>query len=137
MDRLVEMARTGEDDPDFGRIPSGRSFEERRAGRAAGSTAGLRRSPEVAADNPVLPPPFFGSRVVRGISLDEVAAYLNETALFRNQWQYRPVDGESDAGSRSGSGPSCATGWRVPRPTTCSCPRWCTATSRPTATATT
>ncbi|MFO7549688.1 MAG: methionine synthase [Acidimicrobiia bacterium] len=98
MDRLVEMARTGEEDPDFGRIPSGRSLEERRAGRVTSSPAGLRRSPDVAADNPLLPPPFWGPRVVRGISIDEVAGYLNETALFRNQWQYRPVEGESDAG---------------------------------------
>ncbi|HEY8215719.1 MAG TPA: vitamin B12 dependent-methionine synthase activation domain-containing protein, partial [Acidimicrobiia bacterium] len=25
-----------------------------------------------------------------GVSLDEIAGYLNETALFRNQWQFRP-----------------------------------------------
>jgi 5-methyltetrahydrofolate--homocysteine methyltransferase len=35
--------------------------------------------------------------VVKGISLDDIAAYINETALFRNQWQYRPVSGETDA----------------------------------------
>ncbi|MFM7536409.1 MAG: vitamin B12 dependent-methionine synthase activation domain-containing protein, partial [Acidimicrobiales bacterium] len=54
------------------------------------------RSPEVAADNPVFRPPFVGSRVVKGISLDEIATYVNETALFRNQWQFRPTDGEAD-----------------------------------------
>ncbi|NHZ71382.1 MAG: methionine synthase, partial [Proteobacteria bacterium] len=37
-----------------------------------------------------------GSRVVKGIELDEVARYLNTTALLRNQWQYRPQDGEDD-----------------------------------------
>ena len=43
-------------------------------------------------------PPFVGSRVAKGISLDEIAAYINETALFRNQWQFRPEKGggESD-----------------------------------------
>src|SRR5207302_5004910 len=41
-------------------------------------------------DNPIFRPPFVGTRVVRGISLDDIAAYLNETALFRNQWQFRP-----------------------------------------------
>jgi 5-methyltetrahydrofolate--homocysteine methyltransferase len=56
-----------------------------------------RRSPEVAADNEVFKPPFLGSRLVKGISLDDVAAYLNETALFRHQWGYRPENGESDA----------------------------------------
>ncbi len=35
-------------------------------------------------------PPFLGTKVVKGIPLDDIAAYLNETALFRNQWQFRP-----------------------------------------------
>ena len=59
------------------------------------------RSPEVA-DVDVPTPPFWGSRVVKGIAIDEIAAYINETALFRNQWQFRPetkADGtkETDA----------------------------------------
>jgi len=54
------------------------------------------RSPELARDNPVFPPPFLGTRVAKGIPLDDVRAYLNETALFRNQWGYRPNPGESD-----------------------------------------
>jgi 5-methyltetrahydrofolate--homocysteine methyltransferase len=33
---------------------------------------------------------------VKGISLDEIAGFVNETALFRNQWQFRPESGESD-----------------------------------------
>ncbi|MGH2578684.1 MAG: vitamin B12 dependent-methionine synthase activation domain-containing protein, partial [Actinomycetota bacterium] len=40
---------------------------------------------------------FVGSRVSKGISLDDIAGYLNETALFRNQWQFRPEGGEPDA----------------------------------------
>ena len=48
------------------------------------------RSPEVATDNPVFVPPFLGSKVVKGISIDEIAGFVNETALFRNQWQFRP-----------------------------------------------
>ena len=47
-------------------------------------------------DNPVFRPPFIGSRVVKGLSLDDIAAYVNETALFRNQWQFRPEGGETD-----------------------------------------
>lgn len=34
-------------------------------------------------------PPFFGSKVVENISLDEVFQYLNEVALTRGQWQVR------------------------------------------------
>jgi 5-methyltetrahydrofolate--homocysteine methyltransferase len=44
----------------------------------------------------VFTPPFLGSKVVKGIGIDEIAAYINETALFRNQWQYRPENGETD-----------------------------------------
>ena len=59
-----------------------------------------RRSPDVATDNPVFTPPFVGARVVKGIPLDDIAEYVNETALFRNQWQFRPeklADGEPES----------------------------------------
>jgi 5-methyltetrahydrofolate--homocysteine methyltransferase len=55
------------------------------------------RSPEVTADTLIPNPPFFGSRVAKGLELDEITRYLNTTALLRNQWQYRPEKGESDA----------------------------------------
>ena len=35
-------------------------------------------------------PPFWGARVVEEIPVREVYAYINETALFRTQWQFRP-----------------------------------------------
>jgi 5-methyltetrahydrofolate--homocysteine methyltransferase len=54
------------------------------------------RSPDVKRDNQIFAPPFIGSRVVRGVSIDEIVPYLNLTALFRNQWQYRPEKGERD-----------------------------------------
>jgi 5-methyltetrahydrofolate--homocysteine methyltransferase len=54
------------------------------------------RSPEVAVDNSVFRPPFIGSHIVKGLSLDEISSYVNETALFRNQWQFRPEGGETD-----------------------------------------
>jgi 5-methyltetrahydrofolate--homocysteine methyltransferase len=95
LDKLMEMKRNGVDDPEFGRVPTGRSLAERRAPKDA-PTDLPRRSPEVVSDNEVFVPPFLGSRVVKGISLDEIAEYVNETALFRNQWQYRPLDGETD-----------------------------------------
>ncbi len=55
-----------------------------------------RRSPEVVVDNHIYEPPFLGSRVIKGLSIDEIVPYLNLTALFRNQWQYRPNQGEND-----------------------------------------
>ncbi|MFT3852955.1 MAG: vitamin B12 dependent-methionine synthase activation domain-containing protein [Ilumatobacteraceae bacterium] len=58
--------------------------------------APARRSPDVVGDNPVFRPPFLGTRVVKGLPIDDIAAYVNETALFRNQWQFRPEPGETD-----------------------------------------
>ena len=55
------------------------------------------RAPSVASDNPIFTPPFLGSRVVKGMSLDDIAEYLNLTALFRHQWQFRPEPMETDA----------------------------------------
>jgi 5-methyltetrahydrofolate--homocysteine methyltransferase len=54
------------------------------------------RSPDVKSDNQIFVPPFTDSRVVRGVAIDEIIPYLNLTALFRNQWQYRPNKDERD-----------------------------------------
>ena len=104
MDRLVEMSKTGEDDPEFGTAIGGRDLGPRKSelrkqaaaeARARGETLPAR-SPEVATDNPTFKPPFLGSRVAKGMAIDDIAAYLNETALFRNQWGFRPEGGEDD-----------------------------------------
>ncbi|MFN8040297.1 MAG: methionine synthase [Acidimicrobiales bacterium] len=100
MDRLGEIRRTGEDEPDWGRVPSESKVPARSGSSADAADAPVdlpARSPEVVTDNPVFVPPFVGSKVVKGLSLDDIAGYLNETALFRNQWQFRPEGGESDA----------------------------------------
>jgi 5-methyltetrahydrofolate--homocysteine methyltransferase len=44
---------------------------------------------DVATDNPVPTPPFWGDRVVKGMSLAEIAAYLDERATFLGQWGLR------------------------------------------------
>jgi 5-methyltetrahydrofolate--homocysteine methyltransferase len=102
MDRLVELKRSGETDPDFGREIGGRKLPPRKSqldAESAASSVRPERSPDVVHDNPVFVPPFLGTRIAKGIPLDEVASYLNLTALFRNQWGYRPDKtlGESDA----------------------------------------
>ncbi len=84
------------DDPEFGRRAEGRPLPPRRDRPAAKTEPLPDRSPEVVADNEILPPPFLGSRVVKGIAVDDIAAYLNETALFRNQWHFRPETDEDD-----------------------------------------
>ncbi len=41
---------------------------------------------DVATDNPIPEPPFWGSRVVKGIHLQEYASLLDERATFMGQW---------------------------------------------------
>ena len=53
---------------------------------------------DVAVDNPVPEPPFWGSRVVKGIPLQDYAALLDERATFMGQWGLRS--------SRADGGPS-------------------------------
>ncbi|HVM65133.1 MAG TPA: methionine synthase [Acidimicrobiales bacterium] len=100
MDQLGAI-RTGAaaDDPAWGREPGGRDLPARSPRPRAASLP--PRAPSVAADAPVPTPPFWGSRVVRGIAVDDIAAYLNETALFRTQWGFRPEAGENDEAFRA------------------------------------
>ncbi|QNS07206.1 methionine synthase [Streptomyces xanthii] len=41
---------------------------------------------DVAVDNPVPQPPFWGTRVIKGIPLKDYASWLDEGALFKGQW---------------------------------------------------
>jgi len=101
MDRLGAVRRGEQpDDPDWGTVPVDSTIELRgRFAKPGGEEEPVElpaRSPEVATDNPVPKPPFLGTEVVKGLSIDEIAGFINETALFRNQWQFRPEKGESD-----------------------------------------
>ncbi|MGW7631206.1 methionine synthase [Streptomyces griseoincarnatus] len=53
---------------------------------------------EVATDVPVPAPPFWGTRVVKGIQLKEYASWLDEGALFKGQWGLKQA--------RTGDGPT-------------------------------
>jgi len=49
---------------------------------------------DVASDNLVPAPPFWGTRIVRGIALHDYAAFLDERATFMGQWGLKPGRGE-------------------------------------------
>ncbi len=53
---------------------------------------------DVTTDNPLPTPPFWGTRVVKGIALAEYAGMVDERALFLGQWGLR--------GTKGGDGPS-------------------------------
>ncbi|MFE7134463.1 methionine synthase [Streptomyces sp. NPDC057638] len=53
---------------------------------------------DVSTGNPVPTPPFWGTRVVKGIPLKDYATWLDEDALFKGQWGLKQ--------NRAGDGPS-------------------------------
>jgi 5-methyltetrahydrofolate--homocysteine methyltransferase len=58
-------------------------------GRYANAGTAQPRTASVKRNVPLPTPPFWGSRVVPRIDLDDVFRYVNEVALIRGQWQVR------------------------------------------------
>jgi 5-methyltetrahydrofolate--homocysteine methyltransferase len=56
--------------------------------KSAGDTTHTVRS-NVSRDVRIPEAPFYGSRVVERISLADVFSFINETALFKGQWQFK------------------------------------------------
>ncbi|MEW5800025.1 MAG: methionine synthase [Bacteroidota bacterium] len=69
--------------------------EELLTGSEAKIAAALKENPEtnirskVSTDVPIPKPPFWGTKVVEHVSLDEIYKYINEAALIKGQWQVR------------------------------------------------
>ncbi|MGW2642977.1 methionine synthase [Streptomyces sp. NPDC001348] len=62
------------------------------------STRELPARSDVATDNPVPVPPFWGTRVTKGIPLADYASWLDERATFMGQWGLKSA--------RGGNGPT-------------------------------
>jgi 5-methyltetrahydrofolate--homocysteine methyltransferase len=56
--------------------------------RQTGDTAHTTKS-DVSNDVPIPDAPFYGSKVVEIRDLNKVFEFINETALFKGQWQYK------------------------------------------------
>ena len=103
MDRVMTAKRGGVPVVDAAREAALAARQARRARQVAArddlpdlGDASVRS--DVAIDAPVPKPPFFGTRVVKGIALADYAALLDERATFLGQWGLR--------GTRGGTGPS-------------------------------
>jgi 5-methyltetrahydrofolate--homocysteine methyltransferase len=74
------------------RLEEGRKVKEfAKAVAASGGEASIttERSAVVQPAPNIPRPPFYGVRVRRDFDLNEVFAYINHTALFKNQWQLK------------------------------------------------
>ena len=106
MDEVMTAKRTG--------VPMAQSSEaaakaaERRERRARSERIAAKRAAEaepvvipersdVAADQPIATPPFWGTRIAKGIPVADYLGHLDERALYFGQWGLR--------GTRSGEGP--------------------------------
>jgi len=84
----------------------GAALPERRERRVHANAARLQvTEPEqlparsdVAIDNPIPTPPFWGTRVVKGIQLNDYASWLDERATFLGQWGLRATRGGEGPG---------------------------------------
>ncbi|HEY7010605.1 MAG TPA: vitamin B12 dependent-methionine synthase activation domain-containing protein, partial [Jatrophihabitantaceae bacterium] len=112
MDALMATrrgVRAGVNGPDDTKLSEeeARKLEERKArrerslriaeARRRAEEAEQRELPsrsDVAADNPIPTPPFWGERVVKGIALADYAALLDERATFMGQWGLRGARGD-------------------------------------------
>ena len=95
MEPLVAIAR-GADPAEVG-LPA---LKKRRHARSALVLTEPEEMParsDVALDNAVPAPPFWGTRIVRGIALADYAAFLDERATFLGQWGLKPGRGEGGA----------------------------------------
>ncbi len=59
------------------------------SGRSLGTQTGVRVRSDVASDIAVPKAPFFGSRVVENLDLDQIYPFVNPVALFRGQWGFK------------------------------------------------
>ena len=123
MDRIMTRKRGGGPDPDSPEAVAEREKAAERKARHERSRAIAEKRkatekpvvvPErsdVAADLPVPTPPFWGTRIVKGLSLSDYAGLLDERALFLGQWGLRGQRAGGRAhvrGTRGDRGPTAA-----------------------------
>ncbi|EKT82220.1 methionine synthase [Rhodococcus opacus M213] len=110
MDEIMAVKRGGGPDPDSPEAVAAREKAAERKARherskriaekrkAAETPIEVPERSDVATDIVVPSPPFWGNRIVKGVSLSDYSGLLDERALFLGQWGLR--------GQRSGDGPT-------------------------------
>jgi 5-methyltetrahydrofolate--homocysteine methyltransferase len=82
------------------RLKDGRTVREYAKAAAVDEEIGpvFSERSAVVTDAPNIPePPFWGVRVVKNYDLREIFNYINDTALFKNQWQLKTASQEDYA----------------------------------------
>ncbi|QAY64770.1 methionine synthase [Xylanimonas allomyrinae] len=95
MEPLVRVARGAA--PDAVGLPPLKKRRHARVELVETPDAEMPARSDVATDNPVPEPPFWGTRIVKGIPLGDYAAFLDERATFMGQWGLKPGRGSNEA----------------------------------------
>ncbi len=95
MEPLVAIARGA--DPESVGLPALKKRIHRASSLIVTEDADMPARSDVAADNPVPVPPFWGTRIVKGVQLGDNASFLDERATFMGQWGLKPSRAEDGA----------------------------------------
>jgi 5-methyltetrahydrofolate--homocysteine methyltransferase len=95
MEPLVAIARGAQ--PDEVGLPPLKKRIHKKSQLIVTEPENMPARSDVAFDNPVPTPPFWGTRIVKGMPLADFAAFLDERATFMGQWGLKPGRGEGGA----------------------------------------
>lgn len=95
MEPLVAIAR-GADPASVG-LPALKKRIHKKSLLTLTEPGDLPERSEVARDNPIPVPPFWGTRIVKGVALADFSAFLDERATFMGQWGLKPSRAEDGA----------------------------------------
>ncbi len=95
MEPLVQIARGA--DPESVGLPALKKRIHAKSQLTLTEPEDLPSRSDVATDNKVPTPPFWGTRLVKGIPLADYAKFLDERATFMGQWGLKPSRAEDGA----------------------------------------
>ena len=95
MEPLVAIARGA--DPESVGLPALKKRIHAKSQLTLTEPEDLPTRSDVASDNKVPTPPFWGTRIVKGLKLADYAEFLDERATFMGQWGLKPSRAEDGA----------------------------------------
>ena len=92
MEPLVKIARGA--DPESVGLPALKKRIHAKSTLTLTEPDQMPERSDVASDNAVPTPPFWGTRMVKGIKLADYSSFLDERATFMGQWGLKPSRGD-------------------------------------------
>ncbi len=74
-------------------VSAAKKRQAEKAGEASAPTPDSPSPPPAVTDIKIPNPPFWGTRIVEQVDLDEIFRFINRVALFRGQWGFKKAEG--------------------------------------------